>query len=114
MFQVLLEPDEHEYRFWQSFLYAIMAIVYCVVVLNPISITETSDESVNNLTENNPSNSEQSLIQIASQTEVNREIGTLQNSPPSTVCLELSFVSGRIKSLSRLTFQKCTTQSLSL
>ena len=49
---------------------------------NSISITGTSDESVNNLTENNPSNSEQSSNQIASQIEVNSEIGTVQNSPP--------------------------------
>ena len=49
---------------------------------NSISITETPDESLNNLTENNPSNSEQSSNQIASQTEVNSEIGTVQNSPP--------------------------------
>ena len=49
---------------------------------NSISIAETSDESVNNLTENNPSNSEQSPNRIASSTEVNKEIGTVQNSPP--------------------------------
>ena len=49
---------------------------------NSISIAETSDESVNNLMENNPSNSEQSPNQIASSTEVNKEIETVQNSPP--------------------------------